>query len=182
MKDKGNLILLIVVVVLLVGMIVFSYMRKRKYNNELGQMRKDLKIGDKVMTDTGVVGTLVDTYEEEGYQYFVLKSGAGNHYGYFAVHANAIYYVFGKDKAEKKPNLGINQKDKNLDGVAETTETAAEQPNQAQSTENTTQINEQPKETNPNTSTENKTANVEKQPAASTKKSNQKRASSKAKK
>ncbi len=110
MKGNGNIILLIVVVVLLVGMIVFSYFRKRKYNNELGQMRKDLKIGDKVMTDTGVVGTLVDTYEEEGYQYFVLKSGAGDHYGYFAVHANAIYYVFGKDKAEKKPNLGINQK------------------------------------------------------------------------
>ncbi len=123
MNGKGNIIALIIIVVLLVGMMIFSYMRKKKYNNELGQMRKDLKIGDKVMTDTGVVGTLVDTYEEEGYQYFVLKSGAGNHFGYFAVHANAIYYVFGKDKAEKKPNLGINQKDKPA-------EQAGEQPNE----------------------------------------------------
>lgn len=96
--DKGNLILLIIVVVLVVAMFVISFIRKKRFNNDLTAMRNDLKIGDKVMTDTGVVGELVETYEEEGYKYFVLKSGKGNHVGYFAVHANAIYYVFGKEQ------------------------------------------------------------------------------------
>jgi len=94
--DKGNLILMIVVIVLIVAMFTISFIRKTA-------MRSDLKIGDKVMTDTGVVGELVDTYEEEGYKYFVLKSGKGNNVGYFTVHANAIYYVFGK---EQKANDG----------------------------------------------------------------------------
>ncbi len=98
MGDKGSLILMIVVLVLLVAMFVVSYVQKKKYNSKLNTMREELKIGDRVMIDTGVVGELVDTYEEEGYKYYVLKSGKGNHVGYFAVHANAIYYVFGKDK------------------------------------------------------------------------------------
>lgn len=101
--DKGNLILMIVVIVLIVAMFTISFIRKKRFNNDLTAMRSDLKIGDKVMTDTGVVGELVDTYEEEGYKYFVLKSGKGNNVGYFAVHANAIYYVFGK---EQKANDG----------------------------------------------------------------------------
>ncbi len=100
---KGNLILMIVVIVLIVAMFTISFIRKKRFNNDLTAMRSDLKIGDKVMTDTGVVGELVDTYEEEGYKYFVLKSGKGNNVGYFAVHANAIYYVFGK---EQKANDG----------------------------------------------------------------------------
>ncbi len=101
--DKGNLILMIVVIVLIVAMFTISFIRKKRFNNDLTAMRSDLKIGDKVMTDTGVVGELVDTYEEEGYKYFVLKSGKGNNVGYFTVHANAIYYVFGK---EQKANDG----------------------------------------------------------------------------
>lgn len=91
-------ILLIVVVVLLVALMVISYVRKKKYNSELTDMRKDLKVGDKVMTDTGVIGELVESFEEDGYKYFVLKSGRDSHVGYFTVHANAIYYVFGKEK------------------------------------------------------------------------------------
>ena len=40
----------------------------------------------------------VDSYTEEEYKYFVLKSGKGDKVGYFSVHANAIYYVYGKDE------------------------------------------------------------------------------------
>ena len=93
-------IILIVLIVLVVALFVVSYMRKRKFSGELSQMRADLKIGDKVMTDTGVVGEVVDSYVEDEYKYFVLKSGRGNNVGYFAVHANAIYYVFGKEQTQ----------------------------------------------------------------------------------
>ena len=97
-------ILVVVLIVLLVALFVISSMKKRKFNAELGQMREELKPGDKVMTDSGVVGEVVDSYAEEEYKYFVLKSGKGANTGYFTVHANAIYYVFGKEQkqAEKK--------------------------------------------------------------------------------
>ena len=102
----GEIILLIVLSVLLVAMFVLSYARKKKYNQGLSSMREELKNGDKVMTDAGIVGEVVDSYTEEGYKYFVLKSGKGNNIGYFSVHANAIYYVFGK---EDNQNQQANQ-------------------------------------------------------------------------
>jgi len=99
-----ELILVIVLLVLLVALFVISYMKKKKFNAEMGQMREELKKGDKVMTDSGIVGEVVDSYVEEDYKYFVLKSGKGDNTGFFTVHANAIYYVFGKEqkKEEKK--------------------------------------------------------------------------------
>ena len=106
-------ILVVVLIVLLVALFVISGMKKKKFNAELGQMREELKVGDKVMTDSGVVGEVVDSYTEEEYKYFVLKSGKGDHTGYFTVHANAIYYVFGKEQkeAEKKVVVVAPKKD-----------------------------------------------------------------------
>ena len=108
----GEIILCAVLVVLVVALFVISTMKKKKFNAELGQMREELKNGDKVMTDSGVVGEVVDSYTEEDYKYFVLKSGKGNNTGYFSVHANAIYYVFGKEqKAEEKKVVVVAKKE-----------------------------------------------------------------------
>ena len=93
----AEMILMVVLLVLVIALFVISYLKKRKYNSNLNQLRDELKNGDKVMTDSGVVGEVVDSYEEEGYKYFVLKSGKDDKVGYYAVHANAIYYVFGKE-------------------------------------------------------------------------------------
>lgn len=111
--------ILIVLIVLVIALFVTSYVRRKKYNNELGQMREELKVGDKVMTDTGVVGEVVDSFEEEGYKYFVLKSGRGNNVGFFTVHANAVYYVFGKEEPQKQ-NMANVKKEKNKAEKAET--------------------------------------------------------------
>ena len=133
----GEIILLIVLVVLLVAMFVVSYMRRKKYNQNLSSMREDLKIGDKVMTDSGIVGEVVDSYTEEEYKYFVLKSGKGNNVGCFAVHANAIYYVFGKDEqnAQSKKVDKLETAEKKLENIeAEPELTEAEKPTDAKPT------------------------------------------------
>ena len=127
-----EIVLLIILIVLVVALFIVSYMKKKKYNNELGQMREELKVGDKVMTDTGVVGEVVDSYIEDEYKYFVLKSGKGNNVGYFTVHANAIYYVFGKEEQqaqEKKVSIKVN--------IPETAEKSAteQKANEAEQTE-----------------------------------------------
>ena len=112
----GEIILLVVLVVLLVGMFVVSYMRKKKYNQGLSSMRDELKKGDKVMTDSGIVGEVVDSYTEEEYKYFVLKSGRGNNVVYYTVHANAIYYVYGKDEANQ-PKKEVKPEEKKVEYV-----------------------------------------------------------------
>ena len=97
-----EIVLLLVLLVLVVALFVLSYFKKKKFNTELGSMREELKPGDKVMTDTGVVGEVVESFQEDEYKYFVLKTGRGEHTGYFTVHANAIYYVFGKEDQQNQ--------------------------------------------------------------------------------
>lgn len=116
MGDIGNIIFLVVLLVLLVGLFVFSYMRKKKYNTTLNQMRDELKIGDKVMTDSGIVGEVEEIFEEDEYKYVVLKTGKGGHIGYATVHANAVYHVFEKEtttetKEEAKTETEQESKD-----------------------------------------------------------------------
>ena len=109
-----EIILVVVLLVLLVALFVISNMKKKKFNAEMGQMREELKKGDKVMTDSGIVGEVVDSYVEEEYKYFVLKSGKGENSGFFTVHANAIYYVFGKEqKQESKKIIVAPKKEEN---------------------------------------------------------------------
>jgi len=112
-----EIILVVVLIVLLVALFVISGMKKKKFNAEMGQMREELKKGDKVMTDSGIVGEVVESFVEEDYKYFVLKSGKGDNTGYFTVHANAIYYVFGKEQqqSEKKVVVVAPKKDENKD-------------------------------------------------------------------
>ena len=97
-----SIILVIVIIVLVAALFAISFVKRKKFNGELSQMREELKVGDKVMTDTGVVGEVVDSYVEDDYKYFVLKSGKGDKVGYFTVHANAIYYVYGKEEPVKE--------------------------------------------------------------------------------
>ena len=112
-----EIILVIVLLVLLVALFVISSMKKKKFNQEMGQLRDELKKGDKVMTDSGIVGEVVESYMEEEYKYVVLKSGKDENIGYFTVHANAIYYVFGKDaqRAEKKVVVVAPKKEEQQD-------------------------------------------------------------------
>lgn len=119
-KNVGEIILLVVLIVLLVAMFVMSYIKRKKYNQGLSSMREELKKGDKVMTDSGIVGEVVDSYTEEEYKYFVLKSGKGDKVGYFSVHANAIYYVFGKDETKTQltqTKVVDNKEEKKVENV-----------------------------------------------------------------
>ena len=99
-----EIIIIGILLILLVALFAMSFLKKKKINAEMGVMREELKPGDKVMTDSGIVGEVVESFVEEEYKYFVLKSGKGENTGYFTVHGNAIYYVFGKEQAttEKK--------------------------------------------------------------------------------
>ena len=60
-----EIILIAVLVVLLVALYVISFMKKKKFNTEMNTLREELKVGDKVMTDSGVVGEVVDSILEK---------------------------------------------------------------------------------------------------------------------
>ena len=70
-------------------------------------MRDELKNGDKVMTDSGIVGVVIDSYVEEEYKFFILQTGKDSNVGYITVHGNAIMYVFGKEQKQTSKKVII---------------------------------------------------------------------------
>lgn len=89
-------LLMLVILAFLVILMVFGYMKRRKYGTQLQQLRDEIKVGDKVMTDTGVVGEVVDIVTEEEHKYFTIKTGSGKNFGFLKIHSNAVYYVYDK--------------------------------------------------------------------------------------
>ena len=108
--DVGS-ILMIAILLFLVVLMVLGYMKRRKFNTQLTDLRENIKVGDKVMTDTGVVGEIADITTEGEHKYFVIKSGSDDKFGYVKVHANAVYYVF----SDGEPKFATTEKDENED-------------------------------------------------------------------
>lgn len=104
-----DIIMLIVIIVLVGALFLLAFLRGKKRNAELKNVRDNLKQGDKVMTDTGVVGVVDELFKDGEYNYVVLKTGRGEHVGYFTVHANAIYYVF-EDETKKPAEPIVEEK------------------------------------------------------------------------
>lgn len=90
-------LLMLAILLFLVVLMVLGYMKRRKFNAQLGTLRENIKVGDKVMTDTGVVGEIIDISTEGEYKYFTIKTGTDKKFGYVKVHSNAVYYVFDND-------------------------------------------------------------------------------------
>ena len=90
-------IIMLVVLLFLVVLMVLSHLRRKKFTDKLMQMRSELKIGDKVMTDTGVVGEVVDKRVDGEFNFVTIKTGTENHVGYMEIHENAVYYTFNKE-------------------------------------------------------------------------------------
>jgi len=90
-------LLMLAILAFLVVLMVLGYMKRRKFNTQLQDLRDNVKVGDKVMTDTGVVGEVVDIATEGEHKYITIKSGTEDKFGFVKVHANAVYYVFDKD-------------------------------------------------------------------------------------
>lgn len=112
--DVGS-ILMLAILLFLVVLMVLGYMKRRKFNTQLQDLRENIKVGDKVMTDTGVVGEIVEVSTEGEHKYFVIKSGTETNFGFVKVHSNAVYYVFDKD-TPKYASTESNE-DEDLDDV-----------------------------------------------------------------
>ena len=104
-------ILMLAILLFLVVLMVLGYMKRRKFNTQLQDLRENIKVGDKVMTDTGVVGEIVNVETEGEHKYFTIKTGSNKNFGYVKVHANAVYYVFDKET----PKYATTESDKDED-------------------------------------------------------------------
>lgn len=118
-----SLVIMIVVIAFLAVLMVLGTLRRKKFNEQLLELRDNLKVGDRVMTDTGVVGELVSKRTVGEFTFLTLKTGDGNNVGYLEVHINAVYYAFD----ENGNPLYAGQKQVEVDeNVADTEEVSEE--------------------------------------------------------
>lgn len=104
-------IIMLVVLVFLVGLMVLGYFRRKKFNDQLMQMRSELKVGDKVMTDTGVVGEVISKRVDGEFNFVTIKTGTDDHVGYMEIHENAVYYTFNKDGEPNYAGQNLEEQD-----------------------------------------------------------------------
>lgn len=94
--DVGSIVM-ILILVCLAGLMVFGTFKRKKVDAKLQVMREELKVGDKVMTDTGIYGEVVAKREQGEYTFVTIKTGDDKHAGYLEVLQEAVYYTFNEN-------------------------------------------------------------------------------------
>ena len=107
-------ILMLAILAFLVVLMILGYAKRRKFNTQLQDLRDNVKVGSKVMTDTGVVGEVAAITTEGEHKYFTLKTGTKDKFGYLQVHANAVYYVFDKENPVYASTEDVEEVEENV--------------------------------------------------------------------
>lgn len=105
-----NYVLIGVVALLLIGMPIMMNARNKKESQKVQEQTNSLKVGDKVMTTSGVYGTITELKFDDTQKLVVIETG-GKAKSYLSIDAYAIYTVF-KSEEEKAQDLANNQAEK----------------------------------------------------------------------
>lgn len=92
-----NYVLIGVVALLLIAMPIMMSQRNKKESQKIQEQTNSLKVGDKVLTTSGVYGTITELKFDDSKKVVVLETG-GKTKSYMSVDAYAIYTVFKSDE------------------------------------------------------------------------------------
>ena len=97
-----QIILIVFIVLLIVMYPILIFARNKKENTRMQEQTNSLKRGDKVLLTCGVYGEIVDMHEENGKTIITIETGKGNHKGYLAVDAYAVYTVIKDEPVQEE--------------------------------------------------------------------------------
>ena len=101
-------VLIAVVVLLIIAYPILMTTRRRKDEQKLIEQTNSLKRGDKILTTSGVYGTILEVREENGAKKVVIETGNDKYKSYMTVDAYAIYTVI---KDDEKPAEKVEVKE-----------------------------------------------------------------------
>lgn len=108
--DIAQIILIVVIVVLIIAYPILVSSRNKKERQKLDEQTNSLKRGDKVMTTSGIVGTIVDLHQEGERKIVTIETGMGKNKGFMSIDAYAIYSILndnfapvGQETKNEKP-------------------------------------------------------------------------------
>ncbi len=134
--DIAQIILIVVIVVLIIAYPILVSSRNKKERQKLDEQTNSLKRGDKVMTTSGIMGTIVDLHQEGERKIVTIETGMGKNKGFMSIDAYAIYSILNDNfapvgqetKNEKPENV---QTQKNAEVKVEQTKTETKIQNEA---------------------------------------------------
>lgn len=98
--DATQIILIVFIVVLLIAYPIMMYSRNKKENQRMQEQTNSLKRGDKVLTTSGVYGTIVDLHQDGEKRIVTIETGTDDKKGYLSVDAYAIYSIFREEEQQ----------------------------------------------------------------------------------
>ena len=112
-----NYVIIGAVVLLLLVMFIMMNARNKRETQKVQEQTNSLKVGDKIMTTSGVYGTITEVKFDDTKKVIVIETG-GKVKSYMSVDAYAVYTVFKSDaelaaeaaKAEKPAVAPVEEK------------------------------------------------------------------------
>lgn len=92
-------VLLGLILVLIVLYPVFMVIKNKKEREKFDTLSQSLKVGEKVLTSSGIYGEIVSISQVEQGKLVTLLTGDEEHKGFISVDVLAIYTVFKDEKA-----------------------------------------------------------------------------------
>ncbi len=117
MNNVWNWVLIAVVVLLLIALPIMMNRRNKKETEKIQEQTNSLKVGDKILTTSGVYGTITELVFDESKKTVVIETG-GKNKSYLTIDAYAIYTVF-KSDAELAREAALKEDKENKEETKE---------------------------------------------------------------
>lgn len=111
MGDVVNYILIGIVVLMLIALPIMMNQKNKRETQKIQEQTNSLKVGDKVLTTSGVYGTITELKFDDAQKLVVIETG-GKTKSYMTIDAYAIYTVFKSEeelKREAEEKLRLEQ-------------------------------------------------------------------------
>lgn len=109
----------IVLIVLLIALMIFSTIRRKKYDGQVQNMIDNLKVGDAVKTYSGFYGKIVSIRQTTDGKVVLIEMGEGNRKGYIEADINAIMCIDKKEDVvyDSDGNIIMPNTEENIQSV-----------------------------------------------------------------
>ena len=111
MENVINYVLVGIVVLMLIALPIMMNSKNKKETQKIQEQTNSLKVGDKVLTTSGVYGTITELKFDETQKLVVIETG-GKEKSYLTVDAYAIYTVFKSEEELKAEALKKEEEEK----------------------------------------------------------------------
>ena len=103
--DTSQIILIVFIGVLLIAYPIMMFTRNKKDRQRMAEQTNSLKRGDKVLTTSGIYGTIVELRMEGEAKIVTIETGTSKNKGYISVDAYSIYTIIPDENGnvEEKP-------------------------------------------------------------------------------